>query len=154
MRQLFHKLPAGNLSFTVSISVSVSITATATAMTRATATATTLSALSSLRQTIISFSCCLFRVSHSLCEKSLKLDKKCPNSRISRTCLLAYVLWETVKKLGHVWEKPLISAKLSSSDWLNNELMSITCVVPDSWCNHIKGADYLWQLPWADGSRK
>ena len=62
----------------------------------------------------------------------------------SRTCLLAYVSWETVKKLGHAWEKPLISAKLSSSDWLNNKLMSITCVVPDSWCNHIKGAHYLW----------
>ena len=118
--------------------------ATDTATTTATATTMTLSTLSSLRQTFISFSCCLFCASHSLCEKSFKFRfNKCPNSRISRTRLLVYVSWETVKKLGHAWEIPFISAKLSSSDWLNYELMLITCVVPDSWCNYIKGANII-----------
>ena len=60
----------------------------------------------------------------------MKFNEKYAKSPIYRKHPSPYVSWEDVKKVGHSWGKLVISAKLSTSDWLNDILISITYAAP------------------------
>ena len=56
--------------------------------------------------------------------------KNMQTSPIYRKHPSLHISWDDVEKVGHSWGKLVISAKLSTSDWLNDILMSIMCAAP------------------------